>query len=746
VFARAFGRGSSDLREALEAYPVMGTLFNTEKHRMDAQRDAHFRRFATGGGNFRKGFKVKLRALGEREQLGQRVSEELETAFDPVPVAFSRDAVEALLLTKMQEMEDLRDQLGAAGVVEKDKELEEQEQGPLTKEQKRKTYLQMGTLAAIFFSLCFVPYISVQHHAQDVLLATSASHPALLHMSYYSEYRVDVVATIEGQPRGGIKQTSEADHVTEVTRSETSSNGDTGTGDGQRGDSASHGRRLQGSDPHDHHPHVTPTPQPSPSPTRPVQDCPIVDGYCDRGRPCRCVLDEQERLWEIEETHATLQAYIVRCDHEVAEHIAHGFINISHAMDPSTPRNRGVDIVDEGHLIKMKPEAQRMHVEFGMDGDMRDIDHEVEHVYLLVVTSSPDPIAMSLEVHDLGYTGPLQEWIALMILVIVFGMIVLEIVHHTLAAMFGSYMVLCVLAVQHRMPEISEVVGWMDHGTLALLWGMMIIVGVVAKTGVFEYMAVRLYKMSGGDPFRLLLLICFLDIILSAFLDNVTTMLLLAPVCVQLCEAVGRDPRPFLISLALFGNVGGTATMIGDPPNIIIGNMLHEYVTFNDFIIFLSPGVILCLPLSFFITKIYFGDSLSDKMEVNVEQLIKDNPIKNHRLLIKTGVMLCCVIIGFFLHPVTHIDPVFVAIPGAIAVFFLDNSHDVEDALHGVEWETLLFFAALFVMVEGLAEMGLLRKIASILADVIEDIPVASRQPMAIVLVRSYTIIYCVWG
>ena len=191
----------------------------------------------------------------------------------------------------------------------------------------------------------------------------------------------------------------------------------------------------------------------------------------------------------------------------MAEHIAHGYINISEAMDPSTPRNRGFDLIDEGHEIHLKEEAQHMHVEFGMDGDMRDIDHDVEHVYLLVVTTSPDPIAMSLKVHDLGFTGPWQEFVAFVILVIVFSMIVFEIVHHTLAAMFGSYLVLVMLAVQHRMPEISEVIAWMDHGTLALLWGMMIIVGVVAKTGVFEYMAVRLYKLSGGKPFVLLILV-----------------------------------------------------------------------------------------------------------------------------------------------------------------------------------------------------------------------------------------------
>ena len=175
---------------------------------------------------------------------------------------------------------------------------------------------------------------------------------------------------------------------------------------------------------------------------------------------------------------------------------------------------------------------------------------------LLVITSSVDPIAMTLQVNDLGFIGPMQEFVAFVILVCVFSMIVFEVVHHTLAAMIGSFIVLLVLALQHRMPEIGEVIGWMDHGTLALLWGMMIIVGVTAKTGVFEFVAVRLYKVSDGKPFYLLFLLAMLDIVLSAFLDNVTTMLLLAPVAIQLCEAVGRDPRPYLMSLALFGNVG----------------------------------------------------------------------------------------------------------------------------------------------------------------------------------------------
>ena len=152
--------------------------------------------------------------------------------------------------------------------------------------------------------------------------------------------------------------------------------------------------------------------------------------------------------------------------------------------------------------------------------------------------------------------------------------------------------------------------------------------------------------------------------------------------------------------------------------------MLSDFVSFNDFLVYLAPGVLLTLPTSFWAVKHMFHKELEEPMDVDAEQLIRDNPIRDTHLLVKAGLMLCCVILGFFLHPVSHIDPVFVAIPGAIFIFLVDDRHDVEEAMHGVEWDTLLFFAALFVMVEGLAEMGLIRAIAEILSDLILEIGV----------------------
>ena len=157
------------------------------------------------------------------------------------------------------------------------------------------------------------------------------------------------------------------------------------------------------------------------------------------------------------------------------------------------------------------------------------------------------------------------------IMCVLFGLIMTEVMHRTMASMIGAALCLIVLANQNRPPSLSQVVGWMDHGTLGLLWGMMLIVGITMRTGVFEWTGVLACKLSKGDKTQLLLLLCSVTGLLSAFLDNVTTILLICPVTCKLCKLVNMDPRPYLISEAIFSNLGGTATMSGDPPTIIIG-------------------------------------------------------------------------------------------------------------------------------------------------------------------------------
>jgi hypothetical protein len=175
-----------------------------------------------------------------------------------------------------------------------------------------------------------------------------------------------------------------------------------------------------------------------------------------------------------------------------------------------------------------------------------------------VRSDCPVPLGISVEALSIGPVGVSQHWIALALLILVFALIITEVVHRTLIAFMGAAAVLFLLALEHRLPSVYEIMQWMDHGTLALLWGMMIIVALLARSGVFEYSSVRLIEASGMDMWRLTWMLMLFDCVLSAFLDNVSTMLLLGPVIVSLCKAIDMDPRPMLIPMALFGNIGGT--------------------------------------------------------------------------------------------------------------------------------------------------------------------------------------------
>ena len=316
-------------------------------------------------------------------------------------------------------------------------------------------------------------------------------------------------------------------------------------------------------------------------------------------------------------------------------------------------------------------------------------------------------------------------------------MIITEVVHRTLIAFMGAASVLFILALEHRLPSVYTIMGWMDHSTLALLWGMMIIVALLARSGIFEFCSVRLIEFSKGDMWRLTLLLILFDCVLSAFLDNVSTMLLMGPVIISLCKAIDMDPRPMLIPMALFGNIGGTATMIGDPPNLIIGNAFKEELGFVDFMKVLAPGVILVLFPTLFFLRRYYGKEVYDrKIDVDMQMLRDKYPIRDHALLARCGIILGFVLMLFFLHPVVHFEPAYAALFGAIAILLMGSTEDFEHAIEKVEWDSLLFFAGLFVFTEGIAELGLLRIIADQLSSVIEKVPVGQRAIVSSALIQ----------
>lgn len=368
---------------------------------------------------------------------------------------------------------------------------------------------------------------------------------------------------------------------------------------------------------------------------------------------------------------------------------------------------------------------------------LRDFESKHGSAWMQFKTDCPDPVAISFTAVDTGVVGVAGVWLGAVLLIGVFGLIMVEIIHRTLVAFLGAAAVLFILALQHRLPTIATILTWMDHGTLALLFGMMVIVALLSRSGVFEFLSVLIVHHSKGSMWRLFVMLMIFDAILSAFLDNVTTMLLLAPVALSLCKALKIDPRPLLIPMSIFGNIGGCATLIGDPPNIIIGNALKEHIGFVDFLRVLGPGVVLTMPFIFVFMRWYYKDTLFNKsINVDIAELQKKYPIRDMNLLIRSGTILAFVVILFFLHPVVHMEPAYVASFGAIAILLTGSHDEFEYALEKVEWDSLLFFAGLFVFTEGIAQLGLLRAIADELSKLVATFPAGQRQVGAMLIVQ----------
>ena len=335
--------------------------------------------------------------------------------------------------------------------------------------------------------------------------------------------------------------------------------------------------------------------------------------------------------------------------------------------------------------------------------------------------------------------GTQAVYVGLAILLAVYVLIIFEWVHRTLAAAVGGIVAMLALNYYKEGDALSlaEVTTLIDWETIGLLLGMMVMVGILSNTGVFEYFAVLSYKKSGGSIWTLVVILCSVTAVLSAFLDNVTTMLLLTPVTIQLAKVLDIKPIPLLISEVLFSNIGGAATMIGDPPNIMIGSGLspdkiasaeggkYEYmsqygVTFNDFIIEMGPGILMCIVPSFMLLKWYYADEFSGSRIRDVAELESKYGIKDPQMLKVAGFILVLVIINFFLHPITHIAVSWIALVGAVIMLLATDRHELEEPLHHVEWTTLLFFAGLFVLVHSLQEMGVINYIGQYVMAAIE--------------------------
>lgn len=297
---------------------------------------------------------------------------------------------------------------------------------------------------------------------------------------------------------------------------------------------------------------------------------------------------------------------------------------------------------------------------------------------------------------------------AIGIFLIIYSFIIAEKIHRTIVAMLGGILMVT-LGIVNQETAIHHI----DFNTLGLLIGMMIMVNVTAETGLFKYIAIYSAKKAKGDPVRILITLFMITAIASAFLDNVTTVLLLVPVTFSITRQLQVNPFPFLFSQILASNIGGTATLIGDPPNIMIGSKVEE-LTFMAFINNLAPIVIIILlvhiPIFIFLFRKHLGTTPERKQ--SIMQLDEKEAIKDRKLLYKCLFILGLTIMGFFLHQMLHLESATVALAGAFLLLLLTGEHSMEKAISKVEWTTIFFFVGLFVAVSGLVETGVISKMA----------------------------------
>jgi Na+/H+ antiporter NhaD/arsenite permease-like protein len=273
-----------------------------------------------------------------------------------------------------------------------------------------------------------------------------------------------------------------------------------------------------------------------------------------------------------------------------------------------------------------------------------------------------------------------------------------------------------VLLVLVRLLTQGDAFLSIDYNTIGLLISMMVIVMITARTGVFEYLAVVTVKFAKGEPWKLLAYLSLITAVISAFLDNVTTILLILPVALNVCKELRLKPTPFIISLIFASNVGGTATLIGDPPNIMIGSKAG--LGFMDFVINLSPIIVIMLPVTILAFILVYRKHLHTKEEYKASILGMDakETIKDKKLLIKSMTVLGLTILGFIILGRFGYESSTVAIAGAVSLLLVSGMKP-ERVFKEVEWKTIFFFTGLFMLVGGIEKTGVLKLIAQSIVD-----------------------------
>ena len=322
----------------------------------------------------------------------------------------------------------------------------------------------------------------------------------------------------------------------------------------------------------------------------------------------------------------------------------------------------------------------------------------------------------------------IEQIVSIVIFVGVFALIISEKVHRTSAALAGAVLLWLthIITFEQGMEEI-------DFNTLGVLCGMMRFVAVAKQSGIFQFLAIKAAKIAKGDPWKIMMYLVIITAVCSAFLDNVTTVLLISPMTFTICKILDESPVPFFMTQILASNVGGTATLIGDPPNIMIGS--GAGLTFADFINY--DGIACVFILAAFIVLFYFiyGRKLNSSPEAraSIMALNEEEAVTDRGLMHKSVGMILIVIVAFMLHGQLGLESSVIALTAA-AIMLVIGGQDIEEMILGVEWTTLGFFAGLFVVVGGMVQTGVIDMLAQALIDVTGGDAIAT---MLVILVAS---------
>jgi len=320
--------------------------------------------------------------------------------------------------------------------------------------------------------------------------------------------------------------------------------------------------------------------------------------------------------------------------------------------------------------------------------------------------------------HTAHAASSFDYWLAAGIFAVAFALIISEKMHKTKVALLGGALMLGFQIVTQAEAFHSERLG-IDYNVVFLLISMMILVNIMGQSGIFQWVAVKCAKLARGRPFSIMVIFIVLTAVASAFLDNVTTVLLLAPVTLLIADELDIDPIPFLLAETLASNIGGTATLIGDPPNIIIGSRAN--LTFMDFVVNLAPAVLVMLAGFLVAAKIVFGKKIrvDEQKRLRIMEMDESKVIKDVPLARKSVIVLALTLVGFVLHGALHLEPATVALIGA-AVLLAISRGEPHNVLAKVEWGTVFFFIGLFIMVGAIVKVGLIGDISRYLIEATE--------------------------